>query len=218
MVEQIHPGNPGTSRRPGAPVTTLTAEARDTRFRGRLLLLFVACLFIPGIFSVAGSQLSPYRIVLLAVFPWLLWRWLTARPCLVDFLVLASAVWTVLALVMNHGQGVGPRAVISFVEYFGGYLVGRILITDAREYKRYFVILAVAFAVLLPFVLLEMATASIPSARSSARSSRSRHASTTSGSASAWSGRRERSSTRSSGGSVATLGVANGFYIWRRTS
>ena len=46
----------------------------------------------------------------------------------------------------------------AFVELFGAYLIGRILITDAREYKRYFIILGMAFAVLLPFVLLEMAT------------------------------------------------------------
>lgn len=216
MVEQTHPGSAGYVTPARAPVATLTIEAREARFRARLMVLFVACLFIPGVFSVAGSQLSPYRLVLIAVLPWLLWRWLTTRPCLVDFLVLASAGWTVLALVKNHGLGVGPRALISFVELFGGYLIGRILITDAREYKRYFVILGFGFAVIAPFVLLEMATGfntfrtlfgtifTIPARQHNL-------------------GMR-LGLVRAQGtlehpilwGLVASLGVANGFYIWRR--
>ena len=217
MVEQTHPGSAGYVAPARTPVATLTSEAREARFRGRLLALFVVCLFIPGVFSVAGSQLSPYRIVLIAVFPWLLWRWLTTRPCLVDFFVLASAAWTVLALVKNHGLiGIGPRAVIAFVELFGAYLIGRILITDAREYKRYFVILGLGFAVIAPFVLLEMATGfntfrtlfgtvfTIPARQQNL-------------------GMR-LGLVRAQGtlehpilwGLVASLGVANGFYIWRR--
>ena len=91
MVEQTHPGSAGYVTPARTPVATLTIEAREARFRARFLMVFVACLFIPGVFSVAGSQLSPYRILLIATFPWLLWRWLVTRPCLVDFLVLASA-------------------------------------------------------------------------------------------------------------------------------
>lgn len=216
MVEQTHPGSAGYVTPARTPVPILTIEERDARFRGRLLVVFVACLFVPGVFSIAGSQLSPYRVVLLAIFPWLLWRWLTTRPCLVDFLVLASAGWTVLALVKSHGLGIGPRAVISFVELFGGYLVGRILITDAREFKRYFVVLGLGFAVIAPFALLEMATGfntfrtifglvfGIPARQHNL-------------------GLR-LGLVRAQGtlehpilwGLVASLGVANGFYIWRR--
>lgn len=216
MVEQTHPGNARYVAPARTPVPTLTAEERDTQFRGRLLLLFVACLFMPGVFSLAGSQLSPYRVLLLAAFPWLLWRWLTTRPCVVDFLVLAAASWTVLALVKNHGLGVGPRAVIAFVELFGAYLIGRILITNAREYKRYFVILGAGFAILMPFALLEMATGfntvraifdilfTIPARQHNL-------------------GLR-LGLVRAQGtlehpilwGLVASLGVANGFYIWRQ--
>jgi hypothetical protein len=216
MVEQTHPGDARYVVPPRAPVATLTADERDTLFRGRLLVAIVVVLFIPGIFMIAGSVLSPYRVLLLGIFPWLLWRWLTMRPCVVDFLVLASATWTVLALVKNHGLGVGPRAVISFVEFFGAYLIGRILITNASEYKRFFKILAIAFAVLLPFALLEMVTGfnllrrvfdiifTIPARQHNL-------------------GMR-LGLVRAQGtlehpilwGLVATIGVANGFYIWRQ--
>lgn len=216
MVEQTHPGGARYLGLPRAPVATLTTEERDALFRGRLLAAMVIALFIPGVFTVAGSVLSPYRALLLCLFPWLVWRWLHTRPCAVDFLVFASAAWTVLALAANHGLGVGPRAVIAFVEFFGGYLLGRLLITNAREYKRYFVVLAIAFAVLLPFAVLEMVTGfntmrtifgtvfSIPARQHNL-------------------GMR-LGFVRAQGtlehpilwGLVATMGVANGFYIWRR--
>lgn len=218
MVEQTHPGAARYAAPSRAPVAILTPEERDAQFRGRLLAVFVGALFIPGVFTLAGSVLSPYRLMLLAVFPWLLWRWLVAtRPCLVDFLVLASALWMVLALWMNHGNAVLPRSVIAFVEYFGGYLIGRLLITNAREYKRYFVILAVAFAIILPFALIEMVTGfntlrkisgfifSIPPRQGNLGP--------------------RLGFIRAQGplehpilwGLVATVGVANGFYIWRRS-
>lgn len=217
MVEQTHPGNARYVVPPRAPVVTRTAEERDALFRGRLFVVIIAVLFVPGIFMVAGSVLSPYRVLLLAIFPWLLWRWLTTmRPCVVDFLVLASATWTVLALGKNHGASVAPRALIAFVEFFGAYLIGRIFITNAHEYKRYFKILAAAFAVLLPFALLEMVTGfnlvraifdivfTIPARQHNL-------------------GMR-LGLVRAQGtlehpilwGLVATVGVANGFYIWRR--
>lgn len=216
MVEQIHPGTPRYVAPPRAPVPTLTEAERDDLFRARLLVAFVAFLFMPGVFSVAGSQLSPYRILLLVAFPWLLWRWLVRRPCLVDFLMLASAIWMALALGMNHGKAIAPRALISFVEYFGGYLIGRILITNALEYKRYFTILAVGFAVLLPFAVIEMVTGfntmrtifglifNIPARQHNLGV--------------------RLGFVRAQGtlehpilwGLVATMGVANGFYIWRQ--
>lgn len=216
MVEQAHPGNARYVAPPRTPAPVLTEEERDVRFRGRLLLIMAIALLTPGIFTIAGSVLSPYRVVLLCVFPWLLWRWLTTRPCLVDFLMLASAAWMVLALAVNHGTGIGPRAVISFVEYFGGYLVGRILITNAREYKRYFAILATVFAVLLPFALIEMLTG-FNTVRTIldplfAFPARQHNLGMRLG------------FIRAQGtlehpilwGLVASVGVANGFYIWRR--
>lgn len=216
MVEQAHPGNARYVAPSRAPVASLTAKERDDRFRGRLLFVIIVFLFIPGIFNLAGSVLSPYRVLLLGIFPWLIWRWLNTRPCAVDFFVLAGACWTVLALVKNQGPGIGPRAFIAFVEFFGAYLIGRLLITNAREYKRYFVLLAIAFAVLLPFALLEMATGfnavraifgtvfTIPARQHNL-------------------GLR-LGLVRAQGtlehpilwGLVATMGVANGFYIWRQ--
>ena len=41
-----------------------------------LLLAILVCLLIPGNFSLAGAQMSPYRALLLLLVPFLGWRWL----------------------------------------------------------------------------------------------------------------------------------------------
>lgn len=124
-------------------------------------MLIIGVLLIPGTFQVAGSVLSPYRVLLLALFPFLMRRWITdtgGRPATTDLLMLASCTWLGLALIANHGLSTIPRAVIMVVELFGGYLVGRTLIRNRVDHKNYFRFLTIAFLVLMPFVVLEMLT------------------------------------------------------------
>jgi hypothetical protein len=183
-----------------------------------LLLLIVALLLVPGTFQVAGSVLSPYRVLLLALFPFLVRRWVAdtgGHPATVDLLILASCLWLGLSLVANHGLRTGPRATIVFVEMFGGYLVGRTLIRNRIDHKNYFRFLTLAFLVLLPFVVLEALTlVNIP--RKIADLVLSVPPRTT------WSGYR-LGIHRAQGtfdhpillGLVASMGVANAAYIWR---
>ena len=183
-----------------------------------LLLLVVAVLLIPGTFQVAGSVLSPYRVLLLAMFPFLVRRWVTdtgGRPATTDILMLASCLWLGLSLVANHGLGTIPRATIVFVEMFGGYLVGRTLIRNRIDHKNYFRFLTLAFLVLLPFVVLEALTlVNIP--RKIAELVLTLPPRTT------WLGYR-LGIHRAQGtlehpilfGLVASMGVANVAYIWR---
>lgn len=126
-----------------------------------LVFAILVCLLIPGNFSVAGTQMSPNRAILLLLFPVLGWRWLrgdAGGPNVVDVLMLFSVSWLGLALTVNHGLGSLPRSVILCVEIFGGYLVGRMLIRNTADYRRFFVLLTLGFACLLPFALVEMLT------------------------------------------------------------
>jgi hypothetical protein len=126
-----------------------------------LLLAVVACLLIPGNFVVAGVQLSAPRLLLLALSPFLAWRWLSGaagRPTAVDILMLLSATWGLLALLANHGLGGFTRGVILGVELFGGYLVGRMLIRNTADYRRFFVLITCGFIILFPFAVIEMLT------------------------------------------------------------
>jgi hypothetical protein len=115
----------------------------------------------PGTFTVAGAVLSPYRVLLLVLFPFLIRRWLAdcgGRPAVVDLLVLASFLWMFLAIVVNNGMAGVPRGVIMFAEFAGGYLIGRTLIRNRIDHKNYFRYLTYVFLALMPFAVLEMLT------------------------------------------------------------
>ena len=162
MIKQLQlarvsalPASPDPAARPGP--SHISAEATAPG----LLLLIVAVLLIPGTFGLAGSVLSPYRVLLLALFPFLVRRWVvdtSGRPSTVDLLILASCLWLALSLIVIHGLSTIPRATIMLVELFGGYLVGRTLIRNRIDHKNYFRYLTLAFLFLMPFAVLEMLT------------------------------------------------------------
>jgi hypothetical protein len=162
MVKQLqpvrasaYPAFPDPAARPGPSPDLPVATAPG------LLLCIVAFLMIPGTFNLAGAVLSPYRLLLLGLFPFLVRRWIVdtgGRPAAVDLLILASSLWTVLALTVNHGLSALPRATILFVELFGGYLIGRTLIRNRIDHKNYFRFLTIVFLFLMPFLVLEAAT------------------------------------------------------------
>jgi hypothetical protein len=162
MVKQLQPARvsalpatPDPAARPGP--SRISAEATLPG----LLLLIVVVLLIPGTFNLAGSVLAPYRLLLLALFPFLVRRWIAdtgGHPSTVDLLVLASCLWLGLSLTVNHGLSTIPRTTIAFVELFGGYLVGRTLIRNRIDHKNYFRYLTLAFLFLMPLAVLEMLT------------------------------------------------------------
>jgi hypothetical protein len=162
MVEQTQPGrvslSPARSPLSSAPAASAVSAAATAP---RLLLLVVVALMIPGTFQVAGTTLSPYRVLLLGLFPFLVWRWINGvagRPNLVDTLMVLSACWSVLALVANHGLQIVPRGAITFVELVGGYLIGRMLILNQTDYRNFFRYMTIVFAVLMPLAVLENLT------------------------------------------------------------
>src|ERR671918_236187 len=100
MVEQTQPGrvslSPARSPHYSAPAESAVSAAATAPF---LLLLVVVFLMVPGTFQLAGTTLSPYRVLLLGLFPLLVWRWINnvaGRPNIVDTLVVLSACWSVL--------------------------------------------------------------------------------------------------------------------------
>ena len=169
MAEQTEASLPGSlavphratpRHRPVAEPVAVAREEPAVTAPG-LLLLMIVCLLIPGNFNLAGAQVSPNRLLLLALFPFLAWRWLTGaagRPNAVDILVLLCTLWVGLALTVNHGVGTLPRSVMICIEIFGGYLVGRMLIRNTADYRRFFVLLTCGFVLLLPFAVVELLT------------------------------------------------------------
>jgi hypothetical protein len=155
-----YPGEPPAQRRaplpPPAPAT-LPEPALTAPY---LIAAIVVALLIPGSFTI-GVQLSPNRLLLLGLLPFLVWNWLhgmAGRPTVPDVLMLFGTLWIGLALIINNGLGYAPRGVILMVELFGGYLIGRMLIRHTGDYRFFFKLLTWGFLFLLPFALVEMVT------------------------------------------------------------
>jgi hypothetical protein len=161
MVEQTQPNGmrltPARAFRSEPP----DGGAASSASRHRLLLLVIVLLMVPGFFAVAGTVLTPYRVLLLGIVPVLFWRWINGgagRPNAVDLLVFASTIWMGLTLVLHHGTGMVPRAALQFLEPFGGYLIGRMLIQDQHDFERFVRYFFLAFLVLVPFQVVQMLT------------------------------------------------------------
>ena len=126
-----------------------------------MLLLFVLSLIPPSYFFIAGLRLSPTRVLLLAFFVPLLVRLLSGaagRIRAMDVFLMLFLVWMVVTLVYHHGMERFPYAMISVVELFGGYLIGRVLVRNAADFALLFRIVFWVLVALSPFVLMELLT------------------------------------------------------------
>ena len=104
------PASPGPAARSGPSLASAEATAPG------LLLLIIVVLLIPGTFQIAGSVLSPYRVLLLALFPFLVRRWAAdtgGRPGTVDIIVLASCLWLGLGLIVTVAAAIALTSSIA---------------------------------------------------------------------------------------------------------
>jgi hypothetical protein len=165
MVQRADPDS-GISGRPARRPARRSAPARamlaDLELPGPLMLaVFVGTLMIPGSFGFAGVRLSPTRAMLVLYFIPLAWRWVNRRagPITgVDLLILLYCGWAGVSIIMVHGSSRLIFVISAFVEIFGGYLVGRTLIRDAEEFRRFFRYIFIGLMCLLPFALIEFLT------------------------------------------------------------
>ena len=153
-----------TGARRANPEATLlnTQPVASTKNPSTVILIFIISLALPISFFLGSVRLSPYRLVLL----------LAIVPCFVSLLSSSAtrvrgpdvfiglfAVWGALALFVNSpsGTAIEPAAVF-VVESAGAYLLGRILITDARAFSKLVRYLFLTLLVLLPFAIAESLT------------------------------------------------------------
>ena len=96
-----------------------------------LLMVYVASLFIPGTFPAGPIVLSPYRLFLIATFVPLFRQLIRGRAGPVvgaDIAVFLLCCWIALSMLLHHGPSRIVFIGTNFVEFFGAYLVGRVLV------------------------------------------------------------------------------------------
>jgi len=127
-----------------------------------LTTLFILTLLMPIQFRIGPVLLLPYRAWLLVLFIPLFIRLMSGRAgglIAPDWMILVSALWTGVALAVNHPIGfiIEPWGT-NLIEFFGAYMLGRVGVRNADDFRlmaktTFFVLL-----VLLPFAILEAVT------------------------------------------------------------
>jgi hypothetical protein len=126
-----------------------------------LLMLFVISILPPIYFHLGETRLSLTRIFLLVTFLPLCFRLFSGKvgPVrIIDIFLVLFLAWTVIIILFHEGLSRTPLAGMQVVELMGGYLVGRTLIVNARDYSLFLRYLILAQLFLLPFALLEFFT------------------------------------------------------------
>lgn len=153
-------GSPSASfRRPLAPSRQL--PFLEAALGPAFLLLYLITVFLPGTFNVGPIRLSLFKLLLLVAFVPLALQWtrsLRERIFLPDLLFLAFCLWVSLATYAVHGASQIFYIGSTFVEYFGAYLVGRVVIRNVDDYARMFRYFLIILLVMAPFAIIEAVT------------------------------------------------------------
>lgn len=169
MVERVAPAQAvplkdsrmNQVRKRSLPASQQEDGKRSARSKARIFAILFACLLIPGSFFLAGARFTPYRAFLLIAFVPLLIQFLrgaAGRFTSVDLLVILYGVWITMSMLVHLGFERIDFIVIQLVEAICGYLIGRVLVRDAADYRLFFRCFLWGLLAILPFAILEMLT------------------------------------------------------------
>lgn len=129
-----------------------------------LISLFILSLLAPIQMRAGPVLLLPYRTWLLLLFIPLFIKLISnqaGRMMIVDWMMLGSALWSALALSVNHPLSmIIEPAGVNLVEFFGAYLLGRVGIRSAADFRVMVKTLFMVLLILLPFAVVEAVTGS----------------------------------------------------------
>ena len=146
---------------PADRAARMPAAPAEDRFARTLVVVFLLSLIVPGSISVGPVNLTVYRAVLIATCIPLGLRWITGRAgpvSIVDLLYLACCLWIAVALVAVHGMSRIVFIGSNFVELFGAYLLGRVLVRDAESHRHFVRSMLLLLVLLFPIALIEFLT------------------------------------------------------------
>lgn len=145
-----------------APPQNSLTQAALTNGTSVLAVIFLLTLTTPLLMRAGSLLLFPYRVWLaILVIPLLLKliSGMAGRILMIDLAMIAATIWPMVSLSVNHPPGTMTETMgLHFVEFFGAYLLGRVAIRSAADFRRVMMVLFVIVMVLLPFAILESTT------------------------------------------------------------
>lgn len=137
---------------------TSTAEDANSVAPTYMAVLFLLSLVVPVFIHAGPVLLMPHRIVLMVFFIPCAIRLLSGkagRLIAADWLIFGSAIWGCLAFAKNHGAGAIQPSGIHMIEFFGAYMLARVSIRSAEDFRRMVKTMFWIVLLLLPFAALE---------------------------------------------------------------
>lgn len=139
-----------------------TAQGDNATAPTYMAIIFVCSLIVPILINAGPVLLMPHRIVLLIFFIPCAMRLLSGKAgklIAADWLIFGSALWAALAMIYNHGVGFSVQPIgIHMIEFFGAYMLGRVAIRSAEDFRRFVKTMFWIVLFLLPFAALEAIT------------------------------------------------------------
>lgn len=125
----------------------------------RLAIFFLISLLVPVIIYAGPLRLQPHRLFLLTLFVPLLAALVSGRGGRLvapDYLVIGAAIWSALAFFASApgAEAIEPVG-IYMVEFLGAYLLGRLAIRSAEEFRSFVRFFFLIILALLPFAAAE---------------------------------------------------------------
>lgn len=128
----------------------------------KLAALFLIALVVPVALPLGGLNLSPHRLLAIAVLVPLFFRWISGAFGGVkraDVCLLLFCVWVAPVMVYNHGIATSWQFIgMNLIETMGPFLIGRALIRSPDSFRFWLKILAAILVVLAPFLAFEALT------------------------------------------------------------
>jgi hypothetical protein len=150
-------------RRHLAPPTA--AEAASARIVGMsataLMALFFMALMLPIEPRLGPIRMTPYNALQIVLFIPLLLRFRndpSNRIVPLDLFMVLHVLMMAVAIYYHHGLERGVYIVNQTVTVFGGYLIGRVMIRSAADYRRFFACFFWSLLIFLPFAIYELLT------------------------------------------------------------
>lgn len=135
------------------PITAQSPRAAASESSGNAMVIYlmVFSMLLPIRFTVVGAELFPMRLIALVLFLPFFFKLLSGavgRFRAIDGFIFAYAIWTFVSFLINHGLGRLPLATVTVGDLLGGYLLGRVAVRSAQDFRVF--IRAMIIAAVLP--------------------------------------------------------------------
>jgi hypothetical protein len=142
----------------GSNLSSAAQTGASTQGTGLILAAFFMAFFLPVGGEVLGMSIYPLRAVVLILFIPFMVRLIigqAGRWTMPDSLITAFSVWIMVSLVYHHGMERLPYGAVLGVEALGGYAIGRLVIRNTADYRKFIKFFLITLLIMIVPAFLE---------------------------------------------------------------